>query len=308
MESENRTVGHMPLRDTVLALFVASMWGSNNIAAKVAMADVPALMTGGIRFAVSALFLLPWLRVSRADLKKILPIAVMSGPLHFGFLYSGFGRSHHIGAMAVVTLLWVPLTTVLAMVVLKENPTRRQFAGLFLAFGGVVVMGFQPALFQEYGAFLLCLGAAVCWGTAVILTRRAGTLPGISIQAWMALITGPTLMIASQLTGEAAVPHLQHAGTLFWTMTLYGAIGSSMIGNVVMFNLVRRNPVAKVTPLLLLTPIISMVAGALFLHEHVSLQEIAGAALTLLGAFVVIGGAQKNSVAVTAEIAGSDQY
>ncbi len=298
----------MPLRDTLLALFVASMWGTNNIAAKVAMADVPALMSGGIRFAISAVFLLPWLRVSRADLKKILPIAVMSGPLHFGFLYSGFGRSHHIGAMAVVTLLWVPLTTLLAMAVLKENPTHRQIAGLIVAFGGVLVMGFQPALFQEFDAFLLCFGAAVCWCTAVILTRRAGTLPGISIQAWMALITSPSLIIASQLTREHAVSSVYHAGHVFWTMTLFGAIGSSMIGNVVMFNLVRRNPVARVTPLLLLTPIISMVAGAIFLHQYVSIQEILGAALTLLGAFVLIGNPQKKNLAVETEIAGSDQY
>ncbi len=282
----------MPLRDTLLTLVVAGMWGTNNIAAKVIMLQVPALMSAGIRFVIAALILMPWLRVSRADLKKILPIAIISGPFHFGFLYNGFSQSHHVGALSVVTLLWVPLTTLLAFIVLGEKPGQRQIFGLLLAFGGVVVMGFQPELFKEHTAFLLCFCASLCWGIAVVLTRRAGNLSGISIQAWMALITGPGLIAASVIAGEKALPQVIQAGALFWLLTLYGSVGSSLFGNILMFNLVRRNPVAKVTPLLLLTPIVSMIAGLLFLHETISYQEIVGAALTLLGAFVVTGGGQ----------------
>jgi O-acetylserine/cysteine efflux transporter len=274
---------------TALTLFaVAFMWGSNNIAAHVVSQESHPLIAGGMRFLITALLLLPWLRVPRAHLTIVLLIAIISGPVHFGFLYIAFGRSANIGALTVVMQMWVPISTLLAIVLLHEYPTKRQALGLGLAMIGILVMCFDPHLIDDAPAALMCFGATCCWALTMVLTRRAGVLSGLTLQAWMALLTGPLLFFAGWLAKPIDLSVVMGFSPRYWLLTLYAVIGSGVIGNVMVLNIVRRHSVAQTTPLLLCAPIFAMICGAIFLHEKFGAQELFGAALVLTAILIIV--------------------
>ena len=70
---------------------------------------------------------------------------------------------------------------------------------------------------------------------------------------------------------------------------------------MVLFNLVSRNPVTKVTPILLLTPVVSLICGVITLHEEIGIQEVMGAAATIMGALLVTLAARQKPLLMDAQ-------
>jgi O-acetylserine/cysteine efflux transporter len=275
-------------RTALILVSIAFIWGSNNVAAHKLSYESHPLIAGGLRFTFTALLLLPWLKVPRAHLPIVLLIAIIAGPVHFSLVYMGLGRSANIGALTVVMQMWVPISTVLAILLLREYPTKRQTLGLTLAMIGILVMCFDPHLIDDAPAALMCLGAAFCWGLTMVLTRRAGVLSGLTLQAWMALLTGPLLIVAGCLAKPIDLNIVLNFSPLYWLLTLYAVIGSGVLGNVMVFNIVRRHSVAQTTPLLLCAPIFAMICGAIFLQEKFGAQELLGAALVLAAVLIIV--------------------
>jgi O-acetylserine/cysteine efflux transporter len=275
-------------RTAATLVLIAFMWGSNNVAAHVVGQESHPLVAGGLRFIITALLLLPWLKVPKHHRRSVLLIATIAGPVHFGLLYMGISLSHNIGALAVVMQMWVPVSTLLAIVLLREYPTRQQVVGLGLALLGIGVMCFDPHLIDDAPAAFLCFCATLCWSLTMVLTRRAAVISGLSLQAWMAALTGPTLFFVGAMAQPVDLATIMHFTPRYWLLTLYGAIGSGVIGNVLVFNIVRRHSVAQTTPLLLSMPVFAMICGTIFLQEQFGLQEICGAALVLAAIVVIV--------------------
>jgi O-acetylserine/cysteine efflux transporter len=64
-------------RLAILAIILT--WGLNNAAAKVATADLPPMMVGGLRFALALLFLFPFIKPPFPEPKKLLAICCCRG-------------------------------------------------------------------------------------------------------------------------------------------------------------------------------------------------------------------------------------
>ncbi|MES1203481.1 MAG: EamA family transporter, partial [Pseudomonadota bacterium] len=105
--------------DLAQLLAVAAIWGANNIAAKVALATFPPLMTVAMRFGVVLLVLLPFLKPPPAGtFKLVLPMVVLMGPVHFGLLYLGLSLAHDVGPMVIAMQLWAPFSVLFASIFL----------------------------------------------------------------------------------------------------------------------------------------------------------------------------------------------
>jgi O-acetylserine/cysteine efflux transporter len=278
------------LRNFGLLLMVAMLWGSNNVAAHLVTQETQPLLAAGIRFAITTMALLPWLRVPRPQLKSVLTIATVAGPLHFGLLYWGFSLTHNIGALTVVLQIWVPLSTVLAIFILHEYPTRIQLLGLGCALTGMVVMCFDRHLLDTLGAAFFCLCASTCWAFTMVLIRRAGNLNGLAIQAWMSLLTAPVLLLVGWYMQPQGFAILSHVSPRYWWLTLYSAITAGIIGNVLVFNIVRKHSVAQTTPVLLTASLFAMLCSHFFLGETFGTQEIIGAAVLLASVIIIVRG------------------
>ena len=122
----------------------------------------PPLFFLGLRFLAIALLLIPFVRTpTRQEFGPIAVISVFLGGLNFGLFYVGIGLGS--GSMSAVAYqLTAPFTVLLAWPLLAERPSLITFAGVVLAFGGVVVLAAGPGLSANALPILLVVGGSLC--------------------------------------------------------------------------------------------------------------------------------------------------
>jgi O-acetylserine/cysteine efflux transporter len=277
----------MPLRDCALLVLIALMWGSSNIAAKLVIDEMPPVFSAAVRFVITTILLFRFLPIAPNRIKAIVPLALAAGPCHFALLYTGFHMATAVGPMTVGGQLWVAFATILSVVFLGDRPGWLHWLGLILAFTGAAVIGIEPSLAHDLDAFAVVIGSAFFWGLSAFLARRAGDLPGLQVQAWMALLAVPLLLGLSFLTEAGQWQSLKQATLQTWGLIFYVTIGAGIVGNVLMFQMVRKYEVSRTTPLLLLTPVFTEIFGFLVRNEHVTLKIALGTLLTIFGVLVL---------------------
>lgn len=277
----------LPLPDLGLALLIVVLWGSNNVIMKYITDVVPPLFAGGFRFALQALCLLPFLRCAREELPKLLLLGTLTGPLYFFFLYTGFAAAGQVSDVIVFFFMWVPLATLLAIPIIGERPTTTGWAGLGLSVLGILVLGASPNILSSPLGVTLVGIAALLWGLSAVLARKLGGVRALPLQAWSALLAAPPMLLASWATEPGALA----AASGWWVpligLSLYSALCAGAGGNGLMFVLVRRHPVDKVTPYLLLTLPYTVAAGVVFMDDTLTPRMIAGMLITLAGLVAV---------------------
>lgn len=262
------------------------IWGINNVAAKVATNELPPLFVGGLRFAIALVFLVPFLRPP-FDWRRLLPIMLLAGPLHFAAVYGGFALTSTVGAYVVSLQLWIPMTALAAWWILGERMPPAAIAGVAVAMLGVAWMTLDPGGGADPVAILVGLVASACWALATVLVRRSPSIRPLKMQALTAIVAAPALLAASVVFEHDVPQRLTAAPPLFWAAMAWAGVVSTVGATVLLFWLVQRREAGRVTPYLLLTPIVSSALGVLVLGERLSMQVVLGGAATLAGVAIV---------------------
>ena len=275
--------------DFMQLVAIALIWGVNNVAAKVALDDMPPMFAVAMRFAL-VLALVGWRLQPIPKGKRRLFIAMLAavGPLHFGVQYIGLKIATDLAPMVVAMQLWAPASVLFAMLLLKERAGALRVAGVVVAFLGTAALAFDPVIFAQGGALLMVTMAACSYGLGAVLVRMIG--PGVDawgMQAWIAIACAPTLLVGSALFEGDLVQSAMNATWLSWACIAFGAIVSSIIANAFMFRLVQKYEVSRTTPYLLMTPVISFALAGLVLGDVITWRLILGAALTMSGVLLV---------------------
>lgn len=241
------------------------------------------MLFAGVRFAFTALVLLPFLPIKAVDWRMLVGIALLSGPLHFAFVYAGFALAEDVTPVVIAAQLWVPFSVALAAMILKERIGPLRLGGVALAFAGVAAMGFDPAVFAQAEALALIAIAALIWALTSILIRRFTGVKPLSLQAWTAVMAFPLLFAASAGLEQGQATALAQAPWWVWATAMFAGLVSSVGANALLFRLVQKYEVARTTPYLLSTPVISAALGVAFMGDHITAQIFAGAAIALVG-------------------------
>lgn len=273
--------------DLLLALLANLGWGFNFIAGKIGAAHFQPLFFTSIRFAFLFLLMLPWLRPAPGFMWPLLRVSFLLGVLHFSMIFIGLNAGGNIASIAITTQLYVPFSAVLATLFLKEKLSFVRVLAIIMAISGVLVIGFDPVVFEHLDAVLWVAGAALAMATATILMRQCPNLGVFKLQAWIALVATPSLLLLSLIFEDNQWQLLQEARLVDFWAPLYSAIGASVIGHGVVYFLLGRYPVSLVTPLMLLTPIFASLFGVIFFHDVIGWKLIVGGLLTLLGIMLV---------------------
>lgn len=275
--------------DLLQIVAVATIWGVNNVAAKIALLHFPPLLAVAMRFALVLVALAPWIRLPpRQNLPLLLVMLLCVGPLHFGIQYFGLHLARDLAPMVVAMQLWAPASVVFAAIVLGERVGALRWAGVALAFAGAAFMNFDPAVFAQIVPLALVASAACLYGLGTVLVRKIGAAANPWVmQAWIALLAAPTMIVASAALEHGQVEAMRAAPWYAWACVAFGAIVSSIIANAFMFRLMQRYEVSRTTPYLLLSPVISFSLAAVVLGDHITARIIAGAAATLAGVALV---------------------
>lgn len=288
MEKGKDQVGHLFLGIVVLT------WGINFGVVKSAYQDLSPILFAAIRFTVSGILVILltfwrekelWIR--RKDLLRVGMIGAMGIGLYQMFWSLGLNVTS--ASNSALILSTQPLLGALYVdLIKKEFVGRRQYLGMLLALGGVMLVIFKPTAQLHFSLDTL-------WGD--LLTLMAGICAAIFFSAWskpllkdyspMRLV-GFCMIIGSLVLWMAAlfIPQpigLDRMGMKAWWSLGYAIFLSGVLGHICWYEGIGRIGVTKSLTYLYLIPICAVLFNYLLMGEKIFLQQIIGGTLILWG-------------------------
>ena len=241
-------------RAVVILLVCCVLWGLNQVAAKVALAEVPPLTQAALRSLGAAVLVLGWARWRGIELfgrDGTLRSGLLAGALFAGEFACIFVGLQFTSASRMVVFIYMsPFVVALGMPLLSstERLSAMQWAGLAVAFLGVAwafAEGFAPGAAAPAGQWL---GDALLYQLAV---------------------SGALLALAAMVAGETWPSSW---GAVSLASLAFQTVVVSFASYLAWFWLVRHYPAARIAAFTLLTPVAGLFAGVLLLGEPLTLR------------------------------------
>ena len=275
-------------------LLLTMLWGFNQVTIKWIAADVSFVAQAAIRSVLATILLLVWSSLRKESLfgrDGTLVAGIAAGLLfafEFVFIYGGLAHTN-ASRMSVFVYLAPPLTALgLHFMVAGERLGVRQWLGVGLAFGGLV-LAFAEGFSSNQNPWLgdLCgLAAAMRWAappglfraTSLARVRAAKTL------FYQLAVSALVLPFACVLLGE---PGIRSINSLVIASLAYQAVIVAFASYLAWFWLLTRYLAARLSVLSFLTPLFGMLSGVVFLSEPLSAHFALAALLIAAGIALV---------------------
>ena len=273
------------------------LWGLNQVAAKVAIAEVPPLWQAAVRSLGGALLVFLWARqrgIALFDRDGSAPGGLLAGLLfaaEFGCIF--LGLQYTTASRMAVFIYISPFVVALGMpfIAKSEKLTPVQAGGLLLAFAGVAWAfseGFsRPAAGRDqWIGDALGVLAGVLWGGTTLAIRGSRLSNAIAEKTllYQLAISGVALAAAALASGK---PWAATLAPLTWASLFFQIVIVTFASYLLWFWLVRHYPATKLASFTLLTPVFGLLLGGLLLGEPITLQLVAAAAAVGIGIVIV---------------------
>jgi drug/metabolite transporter (DMT)-like permease len=288
---------HLDPLAVVSIIVCCFLWGLNQVAAKAAMPEIPALWQATARSMGGAALVWLWARHRRIDLFEhdaTLPGGLLAGLLFAAEFFCIFIGLQFTSASRMVVFIYIaPFVVALGMPLITRSERLRplQIAGLLVAFAGVAWAfeeGFsRPAIGpQQWIGDGLGVLAGVLWG-ATTLAVRGSALTAASAEKTLLyqLVVSAVLLFAGALVMRVPLP--SHVSTLAWASLAFQVVIVTFISYLVWFWLVRHYPATRLSSFTMLTPVFGLLLGAVLLAEPITLRLLLALATVASGIFVV---------------------
>ena len=279
----------MTIKDTLIASLVPIFLGFGFVIAKPAMEDFPPILLMGLRFTFAASILIWWFPIPKGYLLKILVASLIANTIQYSVTYSGLNL---IDASAAVLLVQteVPFGVLFAYFMLKEKPSVRSLIGIFIAFIGVYVLIGSPNLQNKFlGIFLTILGSGI-WALGQVLVKPLSKkLNPLALVAWLALFSGPILILLSNILDGNSTYYIKSASTNSWLIALYLGFFMQPITYGCFYYVLKNNPLYKVLPIVTMgIPLTGLLAAIILLNEKPTTELYLGGFIILLGVILIV--------------------
>ncbi len=278
----------MPFPHILLAIFISIIWGVNFVVAKAAVSHIPTFFFLGVRLALVATILLPFLRKPELPLFQLFKISVTLTVLHFGFMFMGLSMGIDSSVAVVIDQLRVPFVIILGYFLFGETISKKAASGIVLALIGTLIITGAPNVSNNYLAMLMMVGGAAAWSYYNIQVKNLKDVHVLSFIAWVSLFGAPQLFLISGIFETGQFASMQDAPVMAVASLLYMAVFVTIIGHGSWYYLLQKHPVNQVVPFSLMIPIFGMIAGVVFLKETLTWQLIVGATFTISGVAAIV--------------------
>ncbi|MBO0131194.1 EamA family transporter [Agrobacterium burrii] len=275
----------MALPHILLALITVFLWGFNFVAIKIGVTDMPPLFLTGLRYLCAAVPLVFFLPKPNVPWRHMIVYGMAMGFFQFGLLYPAIKLGLPAGLASLVMQSQAFFTLALAVVFLGERPLPSQVMGAVIAFGGLAVIGAERMTMAAFVPLLMGVGSAIAWAVGNIVNRRIGQVNAVSFVAWTSLVPVlPLLALSLVVEGPGAIAEgLANATATTALVVIYMAYGATIVGAGIWSYLLLRYPAGTVAPFSLLVPVVGFISAYLAFAEHITLFEVLGAGLVILG-------------------------
>ncbi|HLD55426.1 MAG TPA: DMT family transporter [Candidatus Nanoarchaeia archaeon] len=290
-----KEVGKKELFGTILILLTAIISGFSIIANKFFVVSIDPLLFTALRaFFIGLIFFAISFYFSRKNKEKfkktswsiLLLIGIIGGGLAFWLFFSGLSMT--LGGRAAFLHKTLPIyATILAFIFLKEKITKKQLIAMGIMLFGLVLMELTKISNEiKIGDFLV-LSATILWAVENVISKKAmlnkesnwvvtfsRMFFGSLFLFGIIILTGKINLILS-LTSQQLI-YIGVSGFLLFLYVLTWYWGLKYIN------------LSKASIILLLSPVISLILGILWLNEQVSTIQLIGSTIILIGAYLII--------------------
>ncbi len=271
---------------------LCAIWGSTWLAIKVGLRDLPPISFAGIRFALAALILygivvarglrLPW---AGRDWRLLLWTGFLSITINYALVF--WAELHISSGLAAVLNATIPLFGLpLAHRALAAEPmTPYKVSGVVLGLLGVAIvfgseLGGNSPWAGWAGAGVLV--ASLAGAQAGVLIKAKGTHLDPAVLAGVQMAAGSMLLLAAGAALEGNPIRFHWTPTALLSLAYLTVVGS-VIAFLAYYWLIRHTDVTRVLLIPLITPLVAVGLGVLFLGERVAWGTAVGGAAILGG-------------------------
>jgi drug/metabolite transporter (DMT)-like permease len=281
----------------IVWLILCLIWGTTWIFIKVGLADLPPITFAATRFIISVAILLPviWIRgLPWPRSAREWKLIGLTGFLQFALNYSAvFWGEQHIssGLAAVLQAMITVFGLLLAWIFLPtEKITWLKIVAVLLGVVGVAVIFIEQLRIESVMAFIGCVtivAGAYCAAQASILIKLRGTSLHPASLVCTQMMCGLPAIIIYALVAEG------NPTSFHWTWIAVGCVlYLSVFGTIAAFWLyywlLSRIESTKAMMISLVTPLIAVLIGAVFLGERLPPQTLLGGTLIIASIGLIV--------------------
>ena len=279
-----------------MIVLVAFLWAICFPLIEIGLSSVSPLLFGAIRALIAGIgLILPsiFFSSSQAIYKNLWVLLFGAG---FTYTFLGFGGMFLAGGRVTPGLATVLANTqpliaaILAHFFLSENLNFRRISGLLIGFLGIIIIAFfgliEPFSIGSLAGIGFILVGAI--GTAfgnVFLKKLAGKVDAL-MATGIQFLVGALFLFAASFISETPSSIQWNKDFLISLFTL-GFLGTALV-TYLWYRLLQRVPLTQLNVFTFLTPGFGFFIGFLFFSERLTLNEIGGIGLILVGIFLVI--------------------
>jgi O-acetylserine/cysteine efflux transporter len=278
-----------------LGILTAAIWGFNFVVLKVALRDVPPILLTAVRFSLACLPVLFLARPAGMTAKSTVIVGLCTFLGQYVFLFVAMALGMPAGLSAVTLQLQVFVTILMAALVLGERPSMQQWIGGAIALAGLGLIAATvgqgtsiPAL-----AMVFIVASASIWAVGNVAVKMAGPGAGfgsLAGVAWASLVPiVPALFLSFVFEGPERIAAAWTNLTLLTVAAvLFVVVFSTWAAFAMWGMLLSTYSASAAAPFALLVPVFGFLSGYLVLGEAISLQQLIGALLIVLGLVVIV--------------------
>lgn len=288
----------MKIKNLLLLILLAALWGPSFLFIKVAVSEIPplTLVLGRVSIAAVLLTLFLWAQGKTLPHSRTVwrHLAVM-GFVHntIPFVLFGWGEQYIDSAMASILNGTTPLFTIILAhyFIADDRLTPAKLMGVLIGFAGLLLL-ITPSLTDgvqvtTWGLLAVALAAAL-YGVAIVYSRNhlRGLPPLVAPAGQMIMATIYLLPLSLLVDRPFSLPPLSLP--VLGSMLALGVLGTA-VAFVVYYRLLETAPASYVSMTTYLIPVFGVILGMLVLKEQLTWHSYAGFALILLGVMIVNG-------------------
>lgn len=276
------------------------VWGSTYFFIRMAVAHIPPMMVGVLRFLLSGVLMLLWCLFTK---EKLFSWTVMRPAIISGLLLLGLGNGALIwseqyipSSLAAILLAAGPIWFVLLDKGkwVENFRSKATIAGLIVGFVGVLLLfaeqlkkGISGNRMEMVALVVLVLGS-ISWASGSLYSKYKSTGGSNAVNAgWQMLAAGIAFVPASLISGEWASFDIRSVPTSSWMGIIYLVTMGSLVGYSAFVWLLQVRPATQVSTHAYVNPVVAVLLGVFFAGEHMSTLQLTGLAVILVSVLLI---------------------
>jgi len=284
----------------ILGIYILTclIWGSTWLAIKIGLESMPPIISAGYRFTLASILIMGVILIKKIKIqtditaiKLYLSMAFFSFIFPYGLIY----WAEQFVPSGLTAILYAVYPFSIAMFSFLMIPSEKiginKIIGIIISFTGLYII-FSESFTGNLNNYILGLiavfiSAIMQSSIAVSIKKYGHHLHPLAMNFYPMLIAG-IVLLAYGFIVEGQLPIRYDYKALF--SVFYLALFGSLITFTSYYWLIKRVNIIIVSLITFITPVIALFLGWFFYKEELSLHQLAGCLLVLVGLLAAIFG------------------